>query len=579
MDFSKITENKPLFYGIIGGAVLVVAIILMAIIIGASSGGKNAAQSVGDTPLKGDVELLQTDNIGKALEIQAMLAKQGIVANRELNGTKSKLILTAKNCSSLVNKKCTVSDRDKAIVAIVQSGLVDQNVGLEIFDKGDFTSTKEDKRIRLARAMNGELSRLIKQIPPIQSATVFISIPEQNSMFDEQKPQTATVQLVMPIGEKLDQSKVKAITNLLLGSVTGLQAENIAITDTNGNTYHSVMNAEDEMLQKLEENDRYMQQKISKQLDRLVGPGNYVATVSTFLRQTPVEKFTIDYDPQRKTAVTEQSFSEGLGDKTSDQSRGINAVSTYLPNGLPTGGMDSSQDRNYSRTATETQYGVTKTQTNEYIKPGVVEEISIAVTLDRNSIPADTTMEEMKDLIARAASPKVTAANVSIAFSNSNDPYLSPDKQQNLPKVDESGNPWWLALLITAIGIIITFKAVTAKVRQLKEENEIEVEALRQKALEQERQLNDINSRASQLTQRQSELAQDLLNQRQNGGSLPGYAFNESLLDDSLEAISNELNEDAAERIKSWIEDGSGKAGAAIGGTEKVSAAPTEGQA
>lgn len=565
MDFSKITENKPLLYGLIGGAVLIIAVILMFIIIGASSGNNNGAKTVGSEPLKSNVELLTTDNIGKALEIQAMLAKQGIVAERQLDGTKSKLILNSKNCSNLTSK-CTVNDRDKAIIAIVQSGLVDQNVGLEIFDKGDFTSTKEDKRIRLARAMNGELSRLIKQIPPIQSATVFISIPENNSMFDEQKPQTATVQLIMPIGEKLDQSKVKAITNLLLGSVTGLKAENIAITDTNGNTYHSVMDAEDEMLQKLEENDKYMQQKISKQLDRLVGPGNYVATVSTFLRQSPVEKFTIDYDPQRKTAVTEQSFSEGLGDKTSDQSRGINAVSTYLPNGLPTGGTDSSQDRNYSRTATETQYGVTKTQTNEYMKPGVVEEISIAVTLDRNSIPADTTMEEMKELIARAASPKVTAANVSIAFSNSNDPYMSPDKQQNLPKVDETGNPWWLALLITAIGIIITFKAVTSKVRQIKEENEIEVEALRQKALEQERQLNDINSRASQLTQRQSELAQDLINQRQNQGAIPQYAqFDPSVLDDSLDALSNELNEDAAERIKSWIEDGSGKTSASAG--------------
>ena len=31
----------------------------------------------------------------------------------------------------------------------------------------------------------------------------------------------------------------------------------------------------------------------------------------------------------------------------------------------------------------------------------------------------------------------------------------------NLPKVDDTGNPWWLALVITAIGIIITFKAFT----------------------------------------------------------------------------------------------------------------------
>ena len=379
MDFSKITENKPLLFGIIGGVVLILVIVIMSVAI--SSGGKDKVENIGAEPLKSNVDLLTTDNLGKALEIQALLAKQGIVVGRAPDGTKSKLYLDAKNCSSLT-KKCTITDRDNAIIAIVQSGLVDQNVGLEIFDKGDFTSTKEDKRIRLARAMNGELARLIKQIKPIQNATVFISIPEQTNYFEDKKPKTATVQLVLANGEKLDQNKVKAITNLLIGSVTGLTADNISISDTNGNVYHSIMDAEDEMLQKLEENDKYMQQKISKQLDRLVGPGNYVATVSTFLRQAPIEKFKIEYDPNKKASVSEQSFREGLGDQTRDQSEGINAVSTYLPNGLPRGAADSRQDRNYSRQATETQYGVTKTQTNEYIKPGVIEEISIAITID-----------------------------------------------------------------------------------------------------------------------------------------------------------------------------------------------------
>src|SRR5574344_786248 len=555
MDFSKILENKPLLYGIIGSIVLVLVVIIISVSIASGGGNQGGKNVVGEEPLKADVDLLTTDNIGKALEIQALMAKQGITVERAIDRTKSKLVLNKNNCSSL-SKKCTITDRDKAIITIVQSGLVDQNVGLEIFDKGDFTSTKEDKRIRLSRAMNGELTRLTNQIEPIQNATVFISIPENSSMFKEENPRTATVQIVMPVGEKLDQMKVKAISNLIIGS-TGIKAENIAITDTNGNVYHSVMDSEDDMLQKLEENDKYMQQKVSKQLDRLVGPGNYVATVSTFLRQAPVEKFSIEYDPNKKTAVSEQSFSEGLGDKTQDQSRGINAVSVYLPNGLPTGGADSSQNRNYSRQATETQYGVTKTQTNEYIKPGVIEDVSIAVTLDKNNLPSDTTLEELKELIARSASPKVTADNVSIAFTDSNDPYLTPDKQQNLPKVDESGNPWWLALLLSGLGLIIIFKVISEKVKRLKEENEVEVESLRQQALEQDRQLKDINSRASQLTQRQSELAQDLMNSQQQQVQLP--PFDENLLIDSLDNLSGEIGEDAADNIKSWIEEGSKK--------------------
>ena len=556
MDFKEILENKPLLYGIIGGVVLFLALIVTISIIGASKKPANGTEITGQ-PLQADVDLLTTDNAGKAIEIQALLAKYDIVVSRRLDGTKSILYLKKGDCKT-GRKACYTTDRDTALIQIVQSGLMDQNIGLEIFDKGDFTSTKEDKKIRLSRAINGELSRLIRRIDGVDNASVFISIPEQTMFTSMQKPVTATVQVTLDKdATKLDQIKVKAITNLLLGSVTGLTAENIAITDTNGNTYHSIMDAEDEMLQRLEENDKYMTTKVNQQLDRLIGQGNYVATVSTFLRQAPVEKFTIDYDPNRKASVSEQSFREGLGDQTSDSNKNVNAVSVYLPNGLPNGTANSNQNRNYSRTATETQYGVTKTQTNEYIKPGVVEDISIAVTLDKNALPANTTLEELKELIAKAASPKVSADNVSIAFSDSTDPYLASDKPSNLPKPDETGNPWWLAVALSAIGLIIVFKAVSNKVQQIQEANRQEVEQLRQRAAEQEQQLSDISQRAAQLTERQSELAQGLVDQQQRG-AIPQQ--NPAQLADTLSNLSAELantnDEEAGEKIKSWIEQG-----------------------
>lgn len=556
MDFKELLENKPLLYGIIGAVVLFLALIVTVSIIGGSKKSANGTEITGE-PLKENVDLLTTDNAGKAIEIQALLAKYDIVVSRRLDGTKSILYLKKGDCKT-GRKACYTTDRDQALIQIVQSGLMDQNVGLEIFDKGDFTSTKEDKKIRLSRAINGELSRLIRRIDGVDNASVFISIPEQTMFTSMQKPVTATVQITLAKdATKLDQLKVKAITNLLLGSVTGLTAENIAITDTNGNTYHSIMDAEDEMLQRLEENDKYMTTKVNQQLDRLIGQGNYVATVSTFLRQAPVEKFTIDYDPNRKASVSEQSFREGLGDQTSDFNKNLNAVSVYLPNGLPNGTANSNQNRNYSRTATETQYGVTKTQTNEYIKPGVVEDISIAVTLDKNALPANTTLEELKELIAKAASPKVSADNVSIAFSDSTDPYLASDKPSNLPKPDETGNPWWLAVALSAIGLIIVFKAISNRVQQIQEANRREVELLRQKTAQQEQQLSDINQRAAQLTERQSELAQGLVEQQQRG-AIPQQ--NPAQLADTLSNLSAELantdDEEAGEKIKSWIEQG-----------------------
>lgn len=552
MDFQKLLENKPLLYGIIAA---IVVVLVLSITIGAVSSHKNNSStkdSANEKVIKESLDLLTTDNLGKAIEIQALLARQGINAERRIDGTKSTLYL----------KNYTQSQRDEALLAIVKSGLMDQNVGLEVFDKGDFTSTKEDKRIRLARAINGELARLIRKIPPIENASVFISIPEQTMFTSMQKPITATVQVTIPVSgdsnaeDKLDNMKVKAITNLLLGSVTGLTADNISITDTNGNVYSSIISSEDEMVTKSQENDKYMQQKVNAQLDRLLGKGNYVATVSTFLRQSPIETTSINYDPARKTAVSEQTFNEGLGDRSQD-SDGGGAVSVYLPSGLPqTASGKSSQNRNYERTARETQYGVSKSQVSEYTKAGVIEDVSVAVTLDKNSIPPETTLEELKDLIAGAAGPKVSAKNVTIAFSDSIDPYLAADKTANLPKPDETGNPWWLAISLIVVGLAGGLKYISSKVKAAQDKQKEEMALLAEKAYEQERQLHDVNLKAAELIEKQSQMAQGLIEQ-QNRTIVPPHS---SELDNTLRELTSDLeeldNDEAGEKIKNWIEKG-----------------------
>lgn len=549
MDFQKLLENKPLLYGII---TIVVVVLLVSISVGVVSSNKGSTTkgAVNEKVIKEELDLLTTDNLGKAIEIQALLAREDINAQRKMDGTKNMLFL----------KDYTQSQRDRALLAIVKSGLMDQNVGLEIFDKGDFTSTKEDKRIRLARAINGELSRLIRKIPPIENASVFISIPEQTMFTSMQKPITATVQVTIPVSgdpnseDKLDNMKVKAITNLLLGSVTGLAAENISISDTNGNVYSSIISSEDDMVEKSQENDKYMQQKVNAQLDRLIGKGNYVATVSTFLRQSPIETTSINYDPNRKTSVSEQTFDEGLGDRSKDTDGG-GAVSIYLPSGLPqTGSGASSQSRNYERSARETQYGVSKSQVSEYTKAGVIEDVSVAVTLDKNSLPPETTLEELKDLVAGAAGPKVSAKNVTIAFSDTVDPYLAADKAENLPKPDETGNPWWLAIAMILAGLIGGFKYISSKVKAAQDKQKAELEQLQEKSYEQERQLRDVNLKAAELIEKQSKMAQGLIEQ-QNRTVVPPHS-NE--LDDALKDLTSDLegldNEEAGEKIKNWIE-------------------------
>lgn len=567
MDFKKILENKPLFYGIIALAVIIV--ILFAVILTvtiSSSASSGSPQAVQEKVIKEPLDLFTTDSIGQALEVQALLAREGIRAQRKVDGTKSTVYLS----------EYTMSERDRALLAIVKSGLIDQHTGLEIFDKGDFTSTKDDKKIRLVRAINGELARLIRKIPPIENAQVFISIPEQTFFASKQKPITATVQVTIPSGERLDNMKVKAITNLLLGAVQGLEPNNISITDTNGTVYNSIIGASDDALSKIEENDKYMQSKVASQLDRLVGKGNYVVTVSTFLTQAPIEKTSIIYDPNQKTAVSEQNFTEKLGDNTSDTNSSANAVSTYLPYEVQNSGSNSSQDRKYVRQAQETQYGVTKTQVNEYTKAGVIEEISIAVSLEESSIPMSMTITELKELIAHAASPKVNPENVSIAFVESTSPILAPDEGPSLPKPEESGNPWWLVGVILLAGLGFGLRHIMQKVKKEAQRQEEELALLRKKAQEQEKQLNDVNMKAAELIQKQAQMAQNLIEQQnlhaaaiaqaqaaQGANMVPPSHGMQNVTDDDIKDTLNELSMDfseldeteAAEKLKNWIEN------------------------
>lgn len=552
MDFQKLLDNKPLLYGIIAVIVVVLAISITIGAVSSSKSNSGVKTTANEKVMKEPLDLLTTDNLGKAIEIQALLARSGINADRKMDGTKSTIYL----------KEYTQSQRDMALLAIVKSGLMDQNSGLEIFDKGDFTSTREDKRIRLARAINGELARLIRKMGGIDDASVFVSIPEQTMFTSLQKPITATVQVTIPSGDKLDPIKVKAITNLLLGSVTGLVADNISITDTNGNVYTSIIGPEDEMIQRSEENDKYMQQKVNAQLDKLIGKGNYVATVSTFLRQSPIETTSINYDPKRKTSISEQTFEEGLGDRSqASGNSGGGAVSVYLPSGLPQiGGGDenSSKNRNYERSARETQYGVSKSQVSEYTKAGVIEDVSVAVTLNKSALPPDTTLEELKDLIAGAAGPKVIAKNVTIALSDSIDPYLAADKPENLPKPEQTGNPWWIAIALIVVGIAGGLKYLSGKVQSEQEKQQHELEYLREQSFEQEKQLRDVNLKAAELIEKQSQMAQGLIEQQQREVVMPQPQARSNDLDNTIRDLRLDLEgldeAEAGEKIKNWIE-------------------------
>jgi len=537
-----LTENKPLLIGII--AAVIIVIVLVVFMVSSSKGSKEEA--VKSPEIKEEVPLMTTDSVGKALEIQALLAQEGITVRKGGKGSKIELVLSPKD-------KITEDQKDNAIIHIVKSGLMDKNVGLEVFDKGDFTSSREDKRIRLSRAINGELARLIKKLPRINDASVFVSIPKDTIFTAMQQPTTATIQLVVDSTEdKLDRNIIKSVINLIMGSVEDLQSENISITDTNGNVYSSVEDTSANMLDMQEEKDSYMKKKINAQLDRLLGKGNYVVTVSTYLREIPVETAKITYNPQDSTVGSKQKFTEDLGDRSQDRSKMSNAVSSFLPGGLPS--PESSQNRNYARNAEEYSYKVGQTQTTEFKKPGILEEISIAVTINQGSIPSDMTIEQLKELIARTANPKASGRNVEIAFADNINPYLANERPVQKPEPENSGNPWWTVAALLGGGLILGLAFIGGRTKDAASRQQREIDHLLERTVNQEKALQDAHQKTNQLQNMQQQMYQNLstAQHQQPQAAIPDLS---STIQDIQENIEEDIDEkEFATTLKSWIE-------------------------
>lgn len=458
----RLKENPQMAIGI-GVGVVVLTIILIVVAVNMGGGGDSTSSGACAQKLDNkQMTLASVKHAGKAIEIQALLARESIVVDRqEIEGVGS--VLSFRNGA-------TICDRDQALVSLVQSGLMDRNVGLEAFDQGDLTASREEKRIKLIRAQQGELARLIRKIKPVEDATVSLSIPEPTIFKKKQQEMSASVQVTIPSGSKLSKDKVRAIINLVVGSVQGISASHVALSDTNGNTYNSVLGAADEMDSDLQERDEYMRQKIANQLDKLVGAGNYVVTVSTLLREAPQEVLIEKYDTNDSAIHSRQRFSENLSASSGSALGAGGPVSNGLPSELTNAlnGRTNSSNRGYKRVGEEVQYANTKKQILETNLPGMVEDISIAVTIDNIHYPkvlngdgerVDMDANELKRLIARTASPKVSLDNVSIAKISSADGvadlFADTAEEPSLPEQ----NYWWLWAIGT-IGVTMILLAL-----------------------------------------------------------------------------------------------------------------------
>jgi flagellar biosynthesis/type III secretory pathway M-ring protein FliF/YscJ len=647
-QLQALLQNRNALIGLIAGAVLLLAVVLVFAL-------QPKVEPVGGGLLtKEDRKLFIVETEGKALEIQALLAREGIrVVKQEEGAGAGKYPLA-------MSEEATKEDKDRAIITLVQSGLMDRNIGLEAFDKGDLTASREEKRVKLVRAQQGELARLIRKIDPIQDASVSLSIPEPTLFKGDQKPMSASVQVTLDGGERIGRDKVRSIINLVVGAIQGLDANHVALSDTNGNTYNSVLDIGSEMMDKLEDQDAYMKQKVASQLDKLMGTGHYVVTVSTLLRDVTRETLTQNYDPASTVVQTKQSFNEsmngsggGAGGAGQGTGAGSGPASTVVPNGLtrwmgsgppfaypppqqgypeppktiqvpkqlvpyvknravplnqpgtqhpyhnhaqttanvtPNGQTQSVTTANsgaggkgYERSGSEVAYATGRSQTLETALPGVLEDISVAVSVDKAHMP-NMPIDALKVLVAKAASPKVLPENVSVVITDFSQTDNKMDANSDTAHAGHSatggagaaGNhasganantdlppgftppdwtPWlvWGGISVLLVGVLVAVLLLSQANRgdkQQLEQTQKDLDALKALAMDQQDQIKAAQAQASMAMQ-----TQNTQNQAQTDRQATMASMKDTLQE--LQQVFNQQEPaQLSQQLQQWMNNG-----------------------
>jgi flagellar M-ring protein FliF len=176
-------------------------------------------------------------------------------------------------------------------------------VGFEVFDRTNLGTTDFVQKLNYQRALQGELSRTIKQIKEVEQARVHIVTPKESLFVEEQKKPTASVFIKTRSGMTLGPPQVEGIVHLVASAIEGLEPGNITVVDTSGKILSKrvepgiigqLTTGQLEYQRNIEEG---LKKKIQGMLEEVLGLNKAIARVSTEIDFQEINIVEESYNP------------------------------------------------------------------------------------------------------------------------------------------------------------------------------------------------------------------------------------------------------------------------------------------
>ncbi len=260
------------------------------------------------------------------------------------------------------------------------------NVGFELFDKKEFGATEFDQEVKFLRALEGELSRTIESLSPVEQAVVKLAIPKESVFVRKNVQPTASVVVKMNEQLRITRKQVEGIKNLVASAVPKLVAENVKIINEYGETvgegdeFAQASETAKAQLRYKKNYEKSLEQKIVDVLAPIVGSGDRVVAnvdVEFDFAQKETQEEVYDPDSVIRSEQTFEETKEGMSPKD------IGGVPGAVSNIGPVEGIESNQMGERQETSkTTTNYEISKKVSSIKGAFATIKRVTAAVVVD-----------------------------------------------------------------------------------------------------------------------------------------------------------------------------------------------------
>ena len=205
------------------------------------------------------------------------------------------------------------NDYHQARISLAAQGLPEYSAnGFEEIDNLPLGVSRSVETMKLKKLQENELSRSIAEISSVQAARVHLALPEKSVFIRNQTAPTASVFVTLKNGRQLDQTQVRAITNLVASSIPGMGQSGVSIIDQSGRLLSYSPDNPDEVLADSQLAYRMRlegiyRSRIQSLVAPIVGASNVTAQVNLEIDFTRRETSQELVDPNDSAILSEQS--------------------------------------------------------------------------------------------------------------------------------------------------------------------------------------------------------------------------------------------------------------------------------